>query len=75
MEVENKLKAMGLELPAAGAPPPGLAMPLLGTSVPRGLGCSASRLMPRTPRPDADGVCVCPICGDEGDLTRDMRAR
>jgi enamine deaminase RidA (YjgF/YER057c/UK114 family) len=25
MEVENKLKAMGLELPAAGAPPPGRA--------------------------------------------------
>jgi hypothetical protein len=25
MDVENKLKAMGLELPAAGAPPPGRA--------------------------------------------------
>ncbi len=25
MEVENKLKAMGLELPAAGSPPPGRA--------------------------------------------------
>ena len=25
MEVENKLKAMGLELPATGAPPPGRA--------------------------------------------------
>ena len=25
MEVENKLKAMGLDLPAAGAPPPGRA--------------------------------------------------
>ena len=25
MEIENKLKAMGLELPAAGAPPPGRA--------------------------------------------------
>jgi hypothetical protein len=25
MEVENKLKALGLELPAVGAPPPGRA--------------------------------------------------